>query len=446
MKFINEYYKKLIEENMEENVKTAGESLEYLNNSTAKYKGKPIYSLYMAQVFPEKAKDYLKKSAEMMYGILRKVIREYLTQPDYRKHFGFPKELEELILRTPQYENLLPICRLDIFYNEENGSFKFCEFNADGCSSMNEDRELNIALKLTKAYKDLEKKYELHSFELFDSWAEAFLEIYRSGGYDKEYPNVAIVDFLELGCSMEEFEQFAESFRRAGMRAQVCEIRQLTFDGEHLYAPDGMVIDAIYRRAVTSDIMKHREEIKAFMDAVRANRVCLIGDFCTQIIHDKTLFYLLNHRRTHAFLTEKEKEFLAEHIPFTAELTDERIAGSDILEKREGWIIKPKDSYGARGIYAGVNFRQEEWEKVVKKHKNADYIMQEFVMPYRSWNIDFRKETPVFKKYSNLTGMFLYNGKFAGFYSRQADHEIISSDYDENDVASVWAEEVFSAK
>lgn len=442
MKDINEYYKKLIEEHMEENARTAKESLDYLNNSTAKYKGTPIYSLYMAQAFPEKVKDYLKASVEKMYGILRKVMQEYLTRSDYRKYFGFSKELEELILHTPSYENLLPICRLDIFYNEENGSFKFCEFNADGCSSMNEDRELNIALKLTKAYQDLEKKYEIHSFELFDSWARAFLEIYKSGGYGKEYPNVAIVDFLELGCSMEEFQKFAESFERAGMRTQVCEIRKLTFDGEHLYAPDGMVIDAVYRRAVTSDIMKHREEIPHFMNAVKAGKVCLIGDFCTQIIHDKTLFYLLNHERTYSFLTEEEIQFLKEHIPYTAELTDDRLAGSGILENREGWIIKPKDSYGAKGVYAGVNFEQEKWEKLIAEHKNADYIMQEFVMPYRSWNIDFRKSTPVFRKYSNLTGMFVYNGQFAGFYSRQADHEIISSDYDENDVASVWVREL----
>lgn len=438
MKNINEHYKRLIEENMEENIKTAEASLQYLLNSTAKYKGKPIYSLYMPQAFPEEVKDYLKNCVEMMHGILLKVIREYLDKADYREYFGFPKELEELILHAPKYENLLPICRLDIFYNEENGNFKFCEFNADGCSSMNEDRELNIALKLTKAYQDLEKEYEIHSFELFDSWANAFLEIYRSGGFGKEYPNVAIVDFLELGCSIEEFNQFAESFKKAGMKTKVCEIRKLAFDGEHLYTPDGMIIDAIYRRAVTSDIMKHKEEVQDFLNAVKAGKVCLIGDFCTQVIHDKTLFYLLNHERTYSFLEEEEIQFLKEHIPFTTELTDEKIEEYDIFENQTDWIIKPKDSYGAKGVYAGVNFKKAEWEKLVCEHKNADYIMQEFVMPYRSYNIDFRKKERVFRKYSNLTGMYVYNGKFAGFYSRQANHEIISSEYDENDVASVW--------
>ena len=53
MKEINEYYKSLIEAHMEENALTAKDSLDYLNNSTAKYKGKPIYSLYMPQAFPK---------------------------------------------------------------------------------------------------------------------------------------------------------------------------------------------------------------------------------------------------------------------------------------------------------------------------------------------------------------------------------------------------------
>ena len=64
------------------------------------------------------------------------VIEEYLDNPDYRAMFGFPAELEEMILRRPAYRTLLPVCRLDIFLNEETGDFRFCEFNADGSSAM----------------------------------------------------------------------------------------------------------------------------------------------------------------------------------------------------------------------------------------------------------------------------------------------------------------------
>ncbi|MBR2403158.1 MAG: hypothetical protein IKB01_10420, partial [Lachnospiraceae bacterium] len=99
--------------------------------------------------------------------------------------------------------------------------------------------------------------------------------------------------------------------------------------------------------------------------------------------------------------------------------------------------IKPKNSYGARGIFAGVSCPQEEWEKAVEENKNKNYIMQRFIMPYQTYNIDFHKKNDTLKKYSNLTGLYVYNGKFAGVYSRQSKKEIISSEYDENDIATV---------
>lgn len=429
--------KKIIEENWEENKEKAKDYLAYMDSSTAKYHGDTIYSLYMPKMFSTETAGYIKTIAETMYGILIKVMKEYLEKEDYRKLFNFAPKLEAMIRNTPKYENLLPIARVDIFLNEKDLSFKFCEFNADGTSSMNEDRELNHAFERTALYQELSKEYTITSFELFDSWAKEFKKIYETYENKVENPHVAIVDFLELGCSMYEFEEFRKAFERAGFTAEVCEIRDLRYDGQHLYSKTGKIVDAIYRRAVTSDILEHEEEVKDFLQAVQDHKVCLVGSFCTHIIHDKILFYLLHLERTHAFLTSEEVTFIKEHIPYTVTLCDEEIEKSGLLTNKNGWIIKPKDSYGARGVFAGVNFTEEQWERIVAENKNGVYIMQEFVMPYQSYNIDYHKAEPAFRKYSNLTGLYVYNGKFAGVYSRQADHEIISSAYDENDIATL---------
>ncbi len=440
MEAFNLQCKKIIENNWEENKEKAKDYLAYMDQSTAKYHGETIYSLYMPKMFPVETVNYIKNIAETMYGILKKVMKEYLEQEEYRYLFGFSKKLEKMIRNTPHYDNLLPISRIDIFLNEKDLSFKFCEFNADGCSSMNEDRELNIAFTKTALYQELSKEYKVTSFELFDSWAREFKEIYETYEYKVEHPHVAIVDFLELGCSMYEFEEFRKAFERAGFTAEVCEIRDLTYDGNRLYSKSGKVIDAIYRRAVTSDILEHEEEVKDFLQAVEAHKVCLLGSFCTHIIHDKILFYILHLKRTHSFLTEEEVAFIKEHIPYTVSLCDEEIEKCGLISNKDGWIIKPKDSYGAKGVFAGVNFSQEKWEEIVSENKNGVYIMQEFVMPYKSYNIDYHKAEPVFRQYSNLTGLYVYNGRFAGVYSRQADHEIISSSYDENDIATLIIE------
>lgn len=435
---IEVYYKNDIANNLDKHEKSGKEALDYMDHSTAKYHGKTIYSLYVPKILNEETVQVFKQTAETMASIMQKVIREYQKNADYRKLFGFSKRIEELILHNPLYKNILPVCRVDIFYNESDGSFYFCELNTDGSSSMNEDRELCKAFEKTALYKSLNVDYEIRSFELFNSLVDAFLSNYETYPYKAAKPTVAIVDFLELGCSMEEFEQFRKSFERRGVKAYVCDIRSLHLCKDRLCMENGEVVDLIYRRAVTSDICEREAEVQDFMEAVLTHKVCCMGGFCTQAVHDKSLFYILRHEMTGRILTEEENRFVAEHIPYTEELTESVVVKLGVLDEKEKWLIKPKNSYGARGIYAGVRCSLSEWEKVVRENQDTNYIVQQFVMPYQTANIDFHKDETVLRNYSNLTGLYVYNGRFAGVYSRQSENEIISSSYDENDIATVY--------
>ena len=81
-----------------------------------------------------------------------------------------------------------------------------------------------------------------------------------------------------------------------------------------------------------------------------------------------------------------------------------------------------------------VNFNENiDIEESIDK----GYILQEFCKPYESLNIDFSMENPQFAKYSNLSGLFVYNNKFMGMYSRVSKTEIISTQYSEIALATV---------
>ena len=166
---VTEEPRKLVESSFAGHAASGRAQVEEMRRGTATYKGVPIKFGYLPKYFSEEGFGKLKADLEQAWRILVRVIEEYLDNPDYRAMFGFPAELEEMILRRPAYRTLLPVCRLDIFLNEDTGDFRFCECNADGSSAMNENAALYRTYRNTLLYREMDGKYEQVMFELFDS-------------------------------------------------------------------------------------------------------------------------------------------------------------------------------------------------------------------------------------------------------------------------------------
>jgi len=443
MKDLNQQYVDLVREHYEENIIAGNAAVEYMESSTAVYRGVPVACLYMPKLFSKEAWEYLEDAAGMICSILDKVIQRYLDDPEYRKCFPFSAELEELILIESHYPRLLPIARLDIFFNEDDFSFKFCEFNADGASAMNEDREINAAIKSSPPLLKMQETYDITPFEYFDSWVREFMDIYKS--YDKKVlsPRVIITDLMER-ATPNEFIEFKKAFEKAGIDIDICEMRELSYTDGELKTPDGRKVDAVYRRAVTRDIMEHKDSVSAFIQAARDNAVCIIGHFRTQIIHNKAIFMILRMDETLNFLTEKERAYVLRHIPETVMLKSGSGAFdlNDVLIHKDEWIIKPEDLYGSRGVYAGIDMTADAWEKAVKEAIDTGYLLQRYCTTYQSLNIDFNgNPRPDMVMFNNITGMYVYNGKLQGLYSRAGRKGTISSYAEGRTLASMLAKE-----
>lgn len=437
---IAEEYKEYILSH-EEECKASGAAIkEYLDHSTAAYNGLVVHTLHIPKIFTEKEIEYFRWIVKTTYGIVTKVIREYIDNPQYRAYYPFSKELEELILVPNLYDSLLPVARFDIFFNEEDWSFKFCEINTDGTSAMNEDYVLNQALEHNDVHQEMLKKYSFDTFELYDSLVESFMKLYDTYEKKVEHPYVVITDFMDH-CCVNEFKEFARRFQKAGYETEICNIRDMTYRDGVLYSAAGHPIDLIYRRAVTCDIMAHYDEVQPFIQAVKDQNVCVMGSICTQIPHNKWLFKMLHDQATLQFLTDEEQRFVKDHIPYT-NLMDSRFCKmEDILDDKDRWIIKPLDSYASRGVFAGIDYNDADWEDIIHRHWNKNYIYQEYYHPYRTDNICFRDAHPEFHPYTNMSGLYVYNGEFAGIYSRLSTGGIISSQYNERAVATLVLKE-----
>ncbi len=438
----NSYYKGLVDSDIKASVKDAKKAQERMIKSTAYSHGILVHTLYLPKIFTKEMYVVFKYAADMMYSILDKVIREYESNPKYRQLFGFEKRLEELILRPRTYSCSLPIARIDIFFNEDDFSFKFCEFNADGASAMNEDRELYNVISKTKAFKQFSESFEIKQNELFQSWVNEFLKIYSETKSAKKNPHIAIVDFLNNEVN-NEFEEFKRVFNKNKCTCEICEITKLKYENGVLYSENGNKIDAIYRRAVTCDIMENYNNVIPFINAVKDNSVILIGDFRTQVIHNKLVFKILHDDMTKKILTHDENTFVSEHIPFTTNLTEQALKRFDVLSNKNNWVIKPEDSYASKGVHAGVEFSNEgEWCKTVKENTDNHYLLQEYCTPYELPNIDLLYDSNAqYINYSNITGLFVYNGNLWGVYSRIAKNSIISTQYSEMSLPTIIVSE-----
>lgn len=435
-------YLDIIENDLEKNTVSAKKQVDDILHSTARYHGIYVRTCYMPKIFSENEYASFGELIKTIYAIFDKVIKHYYDDADYRSLFGFDEKLEKLILRCKNKSRLIPMARIDLFYNEETGDFKFCEFNTDGSSAMNEDRELNNILEKTHAYKEYMNRYAkssddvvLRRLELFDTWIDEILSMYREDTNGKEnVPNVAIVDFTS-SASLEEFEEFEKRFAQRGINVEICDITSLTYDGNNLISPNGMVIDAVYRRAVTSDIMAHYDEVRPFIDAVVDGNVLLYGDFFTQIAHNKILYKVLYDERTFNILSEEEKAYIRAHVPKTYRASD--VDKEELLSNKDGWILKPEDLYGSRGLFSGTELSNEQWEDaILNKVDFETYVAQEFCQPYCTENYEVIDGELKKGMYYNLTGLYIYNGKLAGIYSRLSHDRIISTQYNEMSVAT----------
>lgn len=424
-KEVFESYVDHINSHFEENRQAGLVIKDIVEHSRLSYAGVLDKTVHIPKVFAPETIDKFKEIVRITHRIFEKVINEYLTHEDYRKLFPFSKELEDLILLPAPYQGLLPIARFDIFWHEDTGAFKFCEINTDGTAAMVRDLELRKALAHNPAHQAVAARYDLQPFELFDTWVQVFLRLYDGYPKKKDKPHVAIIDIME-NATTGDFDEFADRFRKAGVTCEICDVRKLTYKDGVLYSPEGRQIDAIYRRAVTADLMDHYGDVTAFLDAVRDDAVFFAGAFATQIIHSKWLFYVLHLDRTKAFLSQEEVAFVEEHVPLTVEFSPEYISLEEVQAKKNEYIIKPMDAYASKGVYAaGHEYSQEDWNAVTKAHYGKGMICQEYCSQYLTVNIDFGWGDGTWQPYINMPGLYTYDGEFAGFLMRMACGEKI---------------------
>lgn len=420
---IIEKYIDLIEKDPQKYKEDLEVTRKYLAGTNAYQFGRPLVFTYQPIFISQADVENFENISKMTLQIGSKVLDRYLEDAEYRKLFMYPKFVEDMILKDPGYSKIdFPMVRIDIFYEDED-NFKLCEINTDGSSGMNADNMLSKALLASKGLSKFKEDFSLSYFELFDTWVEASLDIYKEFNPDNQTPNVAILDFKE-SVTGPDFEDFKKAYERAGLDCKIVDIRDLTYQDGALYDGD-FKIDLVYRRMVTFELIDKVHEAEAFIDAYMDGAMCVVGSMRTQIIHNKLFFKILFDDETRAFLTDEEIDFIDKHVPYTGILGHRDEDLDRLKEDKDSWIVKPMDNNVSTGVYTGRDLDQDTWEKKLEEDKGKDYIFQEFVDPYYNKFVNLDNEDMYVEDLSNMMGLFSYNHKFVGTYNRMGRINVI---------------------
>lgn len=102
-------------------------ALDFVEQSDIWVHGAPARFPYVPYLFNAADVAFLQDTCTQIHTILSKVIARYVDDPSYRDLFCFPEEVKRLILLPCGYDEKLPMGRFDLFLNEDDLSYKFCE-------------------------------------------------------------------------------------------------------------------------------------------------------------------------------------------------------------------------------------------------------------------------------------------------------------------------------
>jgi glutathionylspermidine synthase len=399
---------------------------EELENRGFTYHGESIPSFFHPYVLDQKRFQAVKKHAEIMAEILFKVYELFFAREEIRNILDFPPALLEWMQVQPKYDTPVPISRYDAYYDPVKDTMMFNEFNADGTGGMNEANTMEEAFLATPLGDKLAKEFDLYNCELRKTVLQVLLENYRKAGGTKTHPNIAIVDWKE-SATPEEFAALYETFTREGYPVVIADPRDLTYEPEEDVLRCGdFVIDLVYRRIVTVELVQRRDEAEAFLQAYMNNSVVTVGSVRTEIIHSKKVFCLLSDPAYAHYFSPGERKFLEEHIPWTRKLTSQDSSLlHKVLDNKDALMLKPHDGYASRGHIVGQDCTPEDWEGHIKRLVDTNYLVQEKIAgPEKVFYTDGTLPGKLLKV--NLA-CYVFNGKLSGFYTRVSPHVVIST-------------------
>jgi len=402
---------------------------EKLHQSFVKYGRYTIPSFFKPHFISGKQEKLCRSVSDAFLAIVNKLTNFYFTEPVLAHHFHLSRDMEELVRIDPGYSRSIAIMRLDGFLEGE--ALKFIEINGDAPAGMVYADLLEGIFFEAEELKDFFQEFHCKREERPQKILSALLNVYEEfGGF--ETPNIAIVDWRTVRTKP-EIESLKTFFEEKGYKTTISDPRDLRYKGGKLYHGN-FRIDLVYRRLTVGELLDRIEEIQDLVKAYRDRAVCMVNSLRSCIASSKALLSILTNPGYDQFFTEKERELMREHIPWTRRVIDaEKFYGGRtaylinfLKDEKETLVLKPADGYGGRDVVIGLESTNEEWNQAIDRALKRNWIVQEFIhAPKMTVPTIVNGKLDFLYKKANM-GIYIFHDKFAGGVTRLSDETVIN--------------------
>ncbi len=384
---------------------------------------------------------HLRWATDGLLHLIEEVVELYRKDREVRAFFGFPRHVEELCRLDPGYRPHVMLGRFDSYWSGRR--VRFLELNANGASLWCLAELLG---QEALALPELGRIVERHGAEgwpltnrLFDGLVSAWRQARGSDGAPRR---IAIVDWKNVSTRSEQL-RLAEHMTGMGVPTEVVQPSELAFDGKQLRCPAGP-IDVVYRRLTTIDLVERADELRALIDAAKADAMVAVSSWASDVAHSKRLFAFLTHERWQRRMSPAQRALIEAHVPWTrmfgpgkTQFEGRRHDLKELaLAARERFVLKPAEGYEGRGVLLGVETPPALWESEVERRYGGAHVLQERVRaPLRTMLLPHGRRVEETSRWLHL-GEFVIAGQLAGLIARASRELVLTSESEERALPS----------
>jgi hypothetical protein len=349
---------------------------------------RPLCTVLRPLFHTEEDYVYLSERTALTLQVFRKVTQAMLADKKLRAQLYLDSDEEQLISLPTGYKTNIPTARLDSFFvrnSKGKPSLNYIEFNGESPAGMAYNDVLADLFLETPLMQRFEDRYDVEPLEVRPYALDALLRIYYQWlGNRSKLPEIAIVDWEGVPTTS-EFKLFVDYFAENDIHAVICTPDDLDFHDGEMYA-SGEPVDFIYKRVLSSELLRKYGLNHPIMDALRAKAICMANPFTCKLLHKKASFAVVSDERNANLFNAAEREAIQQHIPWTRIVEerytlDSRGKKIDLLpwsvDNQERLVLKPNDEYGGKGVLIGWETDSSTWEKAVVNGLNEPSIVQE---------------------------------------------------------------------